>query len=163
MTGRRALDYLAGAEYDAVILDIMMPVLDGPGRSAPDPFGRSREPGAPRAPSHRPGQHRRPVAGLDAGANDYLVKPFAVEELLARVRVLLRRPEAAGEGTCLQAGDLRLCTDTHEVTRSGQADPPLWERVCAAPLHDAESGHRAYQGQAGAAHLELRFLRAVPT
>ncbi len=57
--------------------------------------------------------------GLDSGADDYLVKPFALEELLARVRALLRRPTEQ-QDVILSAGDLRLDTTTFEVTRAGQ-------------------------------------------
>lgn len=58
--------------------------------------------------------------GLDAGADDYLVKPFALEELLARIRALLRRP-VEQQGTILSAGDLTLDTISCEVTRAGQS------------------------------------------
>ncbi len=57
--------------------------------------------------------------GLDSGADDYLVKPFALEELLARVRALLRRP-AEQQSVVLKAGDLTLDTTTYEVTRAGK-------------------------------------------
>ncbi len=57
--------------------------------------------------------------GLDSGADDYLVKPFALEELLARVRALLRRPHEA-QGAILEAGDLKLDTVNYSVTRAGQ-------------------------------------------
>lgn len=57
--------------------------------------------------------------GLDSGADDYLVKPFALEELLARVRALLRRPTEQ-QGVVLEAGDLTLDTVTYEVRRSGK-------------------------------------------
>ena len=115
--GQEALDYLAGAEYDAVVLDIMMPVMDGltvlrkiraRDRSLPVLLLTARDSIEDR------------VAGLDAGANDYLVKPFAVEELLARIRVMLRKPDQSGEGNCLTVGDLTLYTDTHRVTRAGR-------------------------------------------
>ena len=115
--GQEALDYLAGAEYDAVVLDIMMPVMDGltvlrkiraRDRSLPVLLLTARDSIEDR------------VAGLDAGANDYLVKRFVVEELLARIRVMLRKPDQSGEGNCLTVGDLTLCTDTHRVTRAGR-------------------------------------------
>ena len=85
--GQEALDYLEGAPYDAVVLDIMMPVLDGlsvlktmrqKGSQTPVLLLTVKDSVEDR------------VRGLDAGANDYLVKPSAFEELLARIRVLLR-------------------------------------------------------------------------
>lgn len=111
--GQEALDYIAGAEYDAVILDIMMPVLDGltvlrtirrQGNTIPVLLLTARDSIEDR------------VTGLDAGANDYLVKPFAFEELLARIRVLLRKP-AETSSTCLQTADLKILLDTHQVFR----------------------------------------------
>ena len=115
--GQEALDYLAGAEYDAVVLDIMMPVMDG---LTVLWRIRERDKALPVLLLTARDSIEDRVAGLDAGANDYLVKPFAVEELLARIRVMLRRPEQSGEGNCLTVGDLTLCTDTHRVTRAGK-------------------------------------------
>ncbi len=111
--GRDALDYLACAEYDALILDIMMPVMDGltllktirrRGSSLPVLLLTARDSVEDR------------VTGLDAGANDYLIKPFALEELLARIRVLLRKPSQTPK-SFLQTGDLTLYLDTHQVFR----------------------------------------------
>lgn len=114
--GRDAWDYLQSAEYDAVVLDIMMPEMDGlqvlkklraKGDSTPVLLLTARDSVEDR------------VSGLDAGANDYLVKPFAFEELLARIRVLLRKPQEAPK-TCYTVADLEVHTDTHKVFRAGE-------------------------------------------
>ena len=100
--GEAVFDYMRNAEYDVLILDIMMPKMDGisvvkklrqNNHTVPVLFLTARDAIADR------------VAGLDAGADDYLVKPFAFEELLARLRVLLRKP-ASTESTVLQVADL---------------------------------------------------------
>lgn len=65
------------------------------------------------------GQVTDRVSGLDAGADDYLIKPFSFEELLARVRALLRRPSET-QGTVLKVGDLSLDTVTYDVRRGGK-------------------------------------------
>jgi DNA-binding response OmpR family regulator len=100
-------------EYDLIILDVMLPGLDGM-----EICRRLRAAG-----NHTPilmltakDRTRDITAGLDSGADDYLVKPFSFEELLARVRALLRRPhETLGE--TLNAGDLSLNTVTKQVKR----------------------------------------------
>jgi two-component system response regulator MprA len=113
--GRDALQQLSGAAYDAVILDIAMPYVDGL-----EVCRRLRD-GGDRTPvlmlTAREQVDDR-VAGLDAGADDYLVKPFALRELLARVRALLRRAgeEDEQEGT-LSFEDLRLDRLAHEAWR----------------------------------------------
>lgn len=102
-----------GGEPDAVVLDMLMPRVDGlevcrrlrrAGRSVPVLMLTARAEVSDR------------VAGLDAGADDYLVKPFALEELLARVRALLRRA-GADEGDVLRFADLELDPATREVRR----------------------------------------------
>jgi two-component system response regulator MprA len=113
--GREALERLGSAAYEAVILDIAMPYVDGL-----EVCRRLRE-GGDRTPvlmlTAREEVDDR-VAGLDAGADDYLVKPFALRELLARVRALLRRAseEDEQEGT-LSFEDLRLDLLAHEAWR----------------------------------------------
>lgn len=114
--GQEALDYLASAEYDAVILDIMMPLLDG--LSVLKAMRRKNDSTPVLLLTAKDSIEDR-VQGLDAGANDYLVKPFAVEELLARIRVLLRKP-AETPKTCYQVADLEVHMDTRKVLREGR-------------------------------------------
>ena len=81
------------------------------------------------------------VEGLDAGADDYLVKPFERQELLARLRALLRRRPPRGQAT-LTMGDLKLNPDTHEVTAGQPCDRPDPARVRAARVPDAQRTDR---------------------
>ncbi len=113
-------DGLASAsadDYDVVVLDRMLPgKLDGVGVCQEL---RKQNNHTPILMLTAKGAVRDRVVGLDAGADDYLVKPFAFEELLARVRALLRRPQDS-LGVQLQVGDLTLDTTTYEVRRSGK-------------------------------------------
>ena len=95
--GAEALEYLAAENYDAVILDIMMPKMDGL-----TVLRKLRERG-----SHVPvlmltakSEVEDKVAGLDTGANDYLTKPFATAELLARIRVMTRTQNTQTDSQC---------------------------------------------------------------
>ena len=115
MDGREALEVLSAAPSDAVILDVSMPHMDGL-----EVCRRLRE-GGDRTPvlmlTAREEVDDR-VAGLDAGADDYLVKPFALRELLARVRALLRRAgEDDQQNGVLAFEDLRLDRLAHEAWR----------------------------------------------
>ncbi len=114
--GEEALDAIARTPVDAVILDVAMPRLDGL-----EVCRRMRKAGD-RTPilmlTARDAIDDR-VAGLDVGADDYLVKPFALRELQARIRALLRRSgDGEGEGEVLRYGDLELDPLAHEVHRS---------------------------------------------
>jgi DNA-binding response OmpR family regulator len=115
--GREGLDYALAAAYDVLVLDIMLPGMDG--------LELLRE--------LRSRGHRTPtllltardtvdnrVEGLDAGGDDYLVKPFAFAELLARVRALLRRPPLQ-TGTVLRVADLEMDTARREVRRGDRS------------------------------------------
>jgi len=110
--GREALERVAQARYDAIVLDVSMPQLDGL-----EACRRLRSAGD-RTPvlmlTARDSVDDR-VAGLDAGADDYLVKPFALRELQARLRALLRRVD--GPSDELRFGDLRLEPATRDVWR----------------------------------------------
>ena len=114
--GREALEYLESAEYDAAVLDIMMPVMDG--MSVLKKMRRRNDSTPVILLTAKDGIEDR-VAGLDAGANDYLVKPFAFEELLARIRVLLRKPTETPK-TCYKVADLEVHMDTQQVKRGGK-------------------------------------------
>ena len=111
--GEEVFDYLMGAEYDALILDIMMPKMDGITvlRQL-----RAQHNALPVLLLTAKDSIEDRVTGLDAGADDYLVKPFAFEELLARLRVLLRKPMTE-KATILKTGDLSLHLDTRQVFR----------------------------------------------
>jgi two-component system response regulator MprA len=114
--GMQALERLAASPYEAIILDIAMPRLDGL-----EVCRRLRARGD-RTPvlmlTARADIDDR-VAGLDAGADDYLVKPFALKELSARIRALLRRTgeDDEQEPRVLEFEDLRMDTASHEVWR----------------------------------------------
>ena len=118
--GVEALAKLAGGTFDAVIMDVMMPRMDGleatrmlrdSGNDVPILILTARDAVGDR------------VDGLDAGADDYMVKPFALDELLARLRALTRRTKNASDSAepkALQFADLSLDPHNREVTRGGQ-------------------------------------------
>lgn len=114
--GESGLVKAQNGDFDLIILDVMLPVRDG--------FSVLRELRAAQAPARvlmltaRDGVQDR-VHGLDLGADDYLVKPFAFAELLARVRALLRRG-AGEEPALLHAADLQMDARARRVTRGGQ-------------------------------------------
>lgn len=115
--GDSALEYLSSTPYDIALLDIMMPGRDGiavlreyrkSGGKAPILILTALD-----AVEDR-------VVGLDAGADDYLVKPFMFPELLARIRVLLRRNTTSASSSVLECGDLVMDTSSHVVRRRGR-------------------------------------------
>jgi two-component system response regulator MprA len=116
--GGQALAQARDARYDALVLDVTLPGIDGlevcrrlrrAGDDTPILMLTARDAIGDR------------VAGLDAGADDYLVKPFALEELLARLRALFRRnPENGERPAVLHFSDLALDPAAHEVSRGGR-------------------------------------------
>jgi DNA-binding response OmpR family regulator len=116
-TGIQALDWVEQGPYDFIILDILLPEMDGisvcrelrkRGNRIPVLMLTARDTVDDR------------VNGLDAGADDYLVKPFAMKELLARLRAINRRSNEKGKTHVLQVADLSLDTRTHIVQRGGK-------------------------------------------
>jgi len=115
-TGAAALDCLHSTDYDLVVLDLMLPDMDG--LQVMEKV-RNRKLGPPVLILSARGALDDRVKGLELGADDYLVKPFAFVELLARVRALLRRGQPAPEK--LQVADLALDCIRRKVTRSGES------------------------------------------
>ena len=114
--GQQALEMASSAAYDALVLDVMLPKLDG--LTVLARLRQARSQVAVLMLTARDQLVDR-VAGLDAGADDYLVKPFAFDELLARLRAIIRRRYAAGDSV-LEIGELRIDTAARVVTRGGQ-------------------------------------------
>jgi len=116
--GEEAMEYIRMAPYDGIILDIMLPGKDGisilkemrkEGNYTPVLLLTARDSIEDR------------VTGLDMGADDYLVKPFAFEELLARIRVMLRKhAEVRPQEEVFTVGDLKVNCKSHEVERAGK-------------------------------------------
>ena len=115
-TGEDALDWVHGAAYDAIVLDVMLPGIDGLEVCRRLRANRVRTPILLLTARDAVGDR---VAGLDAGADDYLVKPFAFAELSARLRALSRRPAETQE-TVLRVGDLSLDPAARRVYRGEQ-------------------------------------------
>jgi len=113
--GEDGLYKAASTDYDAIVLDVMLPILDGwqllarlrQSKTTPVLMLTARDSSADR------------VRGLDTGADDYLVKPFDVPELLARLRALIRRSVHQARAT-LDIGDVHIDTAARTVTRAGE-------------------------------------------
>lgn len=114
--GEEAYDLISMTEYDAAVFDVMMPKIDGfallkkirkEGNNLPVLFLTARDSIEDR------------VEGLDIGADDYLVKPFAFEELLARVRVIIRK-NSVSNSNVISVADLTVDISSRKVTRNGK-------------------------------------------
>jgi two-component system response regulator MprA len=112
--GKAALEALTQSHFDLAVLDVMMPFADG---LTVCKEARHRGIDLPILLLTARVEIGDRVAGLDAGADDYLVKPFVVDELLARCRALLRRSAATSSTAILRVGDLTLNSLTREVHR----------------------------------------------
>jgi DNA-binding response OmpR family regulator len=114
--GIEGFDLAASGDYDLILLDLMLPGLDG--LSLCQKL-RSENNHTPILMLTAKSQLADKIKGLNSGADDYLTKPFAFEELLARIRALNRRPQKTN-GKTLAIGNLSLNTSTFEVKRSGK-------------------------------------------
>lgn len=166
--GQEALDYIRATEYDAIILDIMLPKIDGlsvlarlrsEGKQVPVLLLTAKDSIADK------------VRGLDAGADDYLVKPFSFDELLARVRALLRK-SAPNKANDFRLADLKIDFASHRVTR-GEKEITLSSREFAILEYlarnagqvltrgqiSAHSWSYDYEGSSNIIDVYIRYLR----
>ena len=130
---------------DVVVLDVMLPDMSGL-----DVLHKLREqiPGLPLLLLTAKDSVEDRIAGLTAGGDDYVTKPFSLEEVVLRLRALLRRTGVTSEagGAKIVVGDLVLDEDSHEVTRAGERDLADCDRIRAAAVHDAQLQAGAEQG-----------------
>ena len=166
--GRTGLTMALSGAYDLVVLDIMLPELNGL-----EVLRRLRRAsGVPVILLTARDAVMDKVAGLDQGANDYITKPFAIEELLARIRALLRTAAPPPGGTELTAGRLRLIPDAHRVLY-GQEEVPLTNKefqllqtllenknivLSRDTLLDRVWGYQ-YVGETNVVDVYIRYLR----
>lgn len=116
-TGTDGYDLAISEAYDCIVLDLMLPGMDG---TEVCTTLRSEHIHTPIIMLTAKGQLQDKISGLNSGADDYLTKPFAFEELIARIRALVRRPKKTLSAV-LELGTLSLNTTTFEVKRSGRA------------------------------------------
>lgn len=166
--GKEALEKAREKEPDLVILDVMMPGLDGIEVSK-----RLRAAGKiPILMLTAKGTVPDRIAGLDSGADDYMVKPFSFDELLARVRALIRRSQPHAEET-LKFADIMLNTSTREVKRGGEVVPlttrefdllELFMRNPLQVLHTSTICERVwgyeFDGESNVIEVYVSYLRA---
>lgn len=166
--GEEALAFIDMAEYDAVVLDIMMPKKDGisvlkeirsAGNNTPVIFLTAKDSIEDR------------VSGLDSGANDYLIKPFSFDELLARIRAMTRK-SSGNLSNIFTAADLTLDTSAHTVYRAGKEitlsakEFSLLEyllrnkgRVLTRDMIENNIWNFDYEGGTNAVDVYIRYLR----
>ena len=156
--GQAALDYLRDRPVRLVLLDVDMPVLDGWATLAALRRLGFRPPVIVVSHIHDPDSR---IRGLDTGADDYLGKPCAVPELLARVRAVLRRAEPAAPAPLLQLGDVVIDLAAHTATRAGVpvrlsrtdfALLSLLHEHAGTPVPRALILQRVWDGASGSSH-----------
>lgn len=141
--GREALEYFHQGEYDAIVLDIMMPGLNG--IKVLETI-RAEKSGVPIMMLTAKAEIEDRVAGLEAGADDYLPKPFSTREFIARVRALVRRNDSYTE-SILSYGNIRLNCNCFELSsgmgsvRLNNKEYQLMELFLRHPHYVFSSGH----------------------
>lgn len=166
--GRAGLDRALSGEFDLVLLDIMLPRLSGM-----EVLRRlRRESQVPVIMLTARDSVEDKVSGLDSGADDYITKPFAIEELLARIRAALRGRKGQGE-TLLTAGTLTMDVERHRVT-VGQQEVELTKKEFDLLHHLLENKGRVltreslldsvwgfdFVGESNSVDVYIRFLRS---
>lgn len=116
--GNDAWDYICASEYDSIVLDVMLPGIDGFSLLKKIRAGEKKD--VPVIMLTAKGTVEDKVKGLDLGADDYLTKPFSLEELSARLRVMIRRNGREQVDSNLYAGDLVLDTSRKIAVRGGK-------------------------------------------
>lgn len=115
--GKTALDYMISEDFDCIILDIMLPIIDG--LTLLKTF-RASDTATPVIMLTAKDSLEDKLSGLESGADDYLVKPFAFSELLARIKAVMRRKQPRQTQSVIVIEDLQIDTIKHKVTRGGK-------------------------------------------
>ena len=167
--GRTGLDMALSGAYDLVLLDIMLPQMTGM-----EVLRRlRRESPMPVIMLTARDSVIDKVSGLDSGADDYVTKPFAIEELLARIRAALRNKGGAAQSAALTAGDLVMDVERHQVSVRGQ-DVELTKKEFGLLRHLLENKGRVltrevlldavwgfdFVGETNSVDVYIRFLRS---
>ena len=152
--GEEGLHLALTEPYDAAIIDIMLPKLDG---LALIEEMRKKKVTTPVIILSARGSVDDRVKGLQTGGDDYLTKPFAFSELLARVQALIRRAGGISEPTRLVVGDLSINLLSREVTKSRQETRSSARRVLFARIPHAKHRARGLKDHDYGARMELQF------
>ena len=154
--GAQTISAVLEEEPDLIILDVMLPDMNGfsvtkrlrgAGYTAPILFLTAKD------------ETEDKITGLNAGGDDYVTKPFSLDEIVARIQAILRRTMQADEESMIRAGELTMDQDTHEVLVGDALDRPEPDRVQAAALPDAEPQPRAVEGADPRPRVGVRLQR----
>ena len=159
--GSAALAQLSGGGFDLVILDLMMPFMDGMTCLREM---RARHINTPVIILTARGEEYDKLAGLESGADDYVVKPFSPRELVARVRAVLNRtmPRPTEAADTMTFGELTIDTASHTVRVSGEEVALTPKEFDLLVFSGLQQGHCPEPGEDPAEGVELRLLRRGP-